>query len=469
MATSSPTNSQNTGSNPDSVIVVTGAGGVVGRQVCAHLSTLGYGLRILSRNPAATQSSFPDNVSVASYEDMDSVFQGAEAVVHLAARNNDQESEFAEFQRDNVDLSLNIAQKAKQLGVGKFIYATTTKALGAGGGHYGKSKAIAERVLTKFDGEGFDVCLARLCPVYGAGTRGKIKHLQNLPLGLGKLALWLVRSLVPIVSAQRVAEGITEIIQSSDPLEETCLADPVGTWSVYGLFTAIMNFVFVICVPTILGIPCLIAALAVAFTSKGGVFFIQDRVGKKQKPFKLSKFRTMFTGTPSAGTHEVAQSYVTGVGAFLRKFKLDELPQAWNVLKRELNLIGPRPCLENQTELVKQRQRYGVFDVLPGITGFGQVAGVDMSEPLKLSIHDHRYATFRGILLDIKIALKTIRGGGFGDPVGGDTASASRDIEISAEENARNKPGKGSGPHLMTASGPKRAATDKVKSTGAQQ
>ena len=110
----------------------------------------------------------------------------------------------------------------------------------------------------------------------------------------------------------------------------------------------------------------------------------------------------------------------------MRKTKIDELPQFWNILKRELNLIGARPCLENQTELVRQRQRYGVFDFLPGITGFGQVAGVDMSEPLKLAIHDHRYAAFRGILLDIKIALKTAIGGGFGDPVGGDTASVSR-------------------------------------------
>lgn len=415
------------------MIVITGAGGVVGRQLLTHANSLGYQLRVLSRSPDAIQDSLPDGVKAHSYDDLDSAISGATAVVHLAARNNDQGGDEADFIRDNVDLSLTLATKAKQLGVPKFVFATTTKALTDKGGHYGKSKAIAERRLAEIADQRFRVSLARLCPVYGEGTRGKIRSLQTLPLGLGRVALWLVRSLVPIVSTQRVAAGITDIIQAADPLEETCLSDPVGTFSVYGLFTAILNFTFVICVPTILGLPCLISGIAVAMTSKGGVFFIQERVGKKQKPFKLCKFRTMFTGTPNAGTHEVGKSYVTKVGHFLRKTKIDEFPQFWNILKRQLNLIGPRPCLEKQTELVQQRQRYGVFDLLPGITGFGQVAGVDMSEPLRLAIHDHRYAAFRGILLDFKIALKTAMGGGFGDPVGGDTASASQQTAASTE------------------------------------
>ena len=409
-----------------SVIVITGAGGVVGRCLLDHLIDQGHQLRVLSRDPKSLEPSLPVSVTAGSYEDVGQVMAGADAVVHLAARNNDQGGDYEEFQRDNVELTLKIAESAKAAGVNKFIFATTTKALTANGGHYGKSKAIAERSASALADESFKVCLARLCPVYGEGTRGKIKKLQDLPLGLGKVALWLVRSLVPIVSADRVAEGICGAIEATDTLEEICLANPLGSFSVYRIFRAIMNFVFVIAVPTILGLPCLIAAIAVAVTSPGGVLFIQRRLGKKQSPFQLCKFRTMFTGTPNAGTHEVGKSYVTKVGSFLRKSKVDELPQAWNVLKRDLNLIGPRPGLANQTELTRQRERYGVYDVRPGITGFGQVAGVDMSEPQKLAIHDHRYAAFRGILLDIKIAIKTIRGGGFGDPVGGDTASAGR-------------------------------------------
>jgi len=440
MATSSSNNSTSRTAAQDSVIVITGAGGVVGQRLLKNVSQQGYQLRVLSRSPSTIKDSIPEGASAHSYDEMESALSGATAVVHLAARNNDQGGDEADFIRDNVELSLSLATTAKKLGVPKFVFVTTTKALTDKGGHYGKSKAIAERSLSEIADTNFKVALARLCPVYGEGTRGKIRILQNLPLGLGRIALWLVRSLVPIVSAKRVAEKITAIVQDADPLEETCLSDPVGTFSVYGLFVAILNFVFVIAVPTVLGLPCLISGIAVAMTSKGGVFFIQDRVGKKQKPFKLCKFRTMFTGTPNAGTHEVGKSYVTKVGAFLRKAKIDELPQFWNVLKLQLNLIGPRPCLEKQTELVQQRQRYGVFELLPGITGYGQVSGVDMSEPLKLAIHDHRYAAFRGILLDIKIALKTALGGGFGDPVGGDTASASRETVSGTQHGAHAAP-----------------------------
>jgi lipopolysaccharide/colanic/teichoic acid biosynthesis glycosyltransferase len=413
----------------DSVIVVTGVGGVVGRQLVQHLFDRGYQVRVLSRNAKTLEPSLPESVTVGNYDEMDSIVLGADAVIHLAARNNDQGGDLESFKQDNVELTLKLARAAKANGIGKFIFATTTKALTDKGGHYGTSKAIAEQNLEQLSNSAFRVTQARLCPVYGNGTRGRIKLLQNLPMGLGKLALWLVRSLVPIVSAKRVAEGMTAVIESSDPLEEVCLSDPIGTFSVYGIFKALMNFIFVIAVPTITGVPCLIAAIAVATTSKGGVLFIQRRVGKNQRPFQLCKFRTMFTGTPNAGTHEVGKSYVTKVGSFLRKSKMDELPQAWNVLKRELNLIGPRPCLENQSELVQERERYGVFEVLPGITGYGQVAGVDMSQPRKLAIHDHRYVAFRGILFDIKIALRTVLGGGFGDPVGGETASATIDSD----------------------------------------
>ena len=423
--------------NTDSVVVLTGVGGVVGRPLIDELQRKGHQLRVLSRDPETLKSWLPDSIKSGSYDQMEEIFNGASALVHLAARNNDQGGTWESFEQDNVGLPIKLADAAKRSGLKKFIFASTTKALSNKGGDYGRSKAIAERELVAISDSTFNVSVVRLCPVYGGGaqTRGRIRKLENLPLGFGKLALWLVRSLVPVVSAKRVAQGIGELIESNDPVEELCIADPVGKFSVYGLFVAILNFVFVLAVPTILGIPCLIAAVLVAITSAGGVFFIQQRLGRKLNPFQLCKFRTMFVGTPSAGTHEVGKSYVTKVGSFLRKSKLDELPQAWNVLKREINLIGPRPGLENQTELTKQRQRYGVFDIKPGITGFGQVSGVDMSEPKRLAIHDHRYSAFRAISLDVKIILKTILGGGFGDPVGGERASATQEKRV--EESSR--------------------------------
>jgi len=402
------------------VIVITGATGVVGRQLVKRFQQEDcFELRVLSRNPNAVGEQLGDGVLVGGYEDQAGVISGADVVIHLAARNNDLSGTMDDFERDNCELPLGLANLAKSNGVKHFVFATSTKALNSKSGDlYGQSKAKAELELTAVADESFAVSLVRLCPVYGDGARGKVKHLQGLPLGLNRLALSILRSFLPIVSANKVADSIVQLVGSDDPLEELCIADNIPKLSLYFLFVFLVNLAFVIGVPTLLLIPVVISAIAVPLTSPGGMLFIQPRVGTKQKIFHCRKFRTMRQGTPSGGTHEIGKSYVTKVGTVLRKFKLDELPQAINVAAFEMNLIGPRPCLENQTELIEQRERYGVFQVTPGITGLGQCSGVDMSEPLRLSIFDHRYTVFRSILLDIKIAISTISGKGFGDPVG---------------------------------------------------
>ena len=147
--------------------------------------------------------------------------------------------------------------------------------------------------------------------------------------------------------------------------------------------------------------------------------FIHDRrVGRYGKTFTCYKFRTMQQGTVQAGTHEVSQASVTSIGRFLRGTKLDELPQVWNILKNEISLIGPRPGLPVQKELFEARQAWGVFDVKPGISGLAQVNNIDMSDPEKLARWDARYIALQSLVLDIKITLATVRGGGQGDKTG---------------------------------------------------
>ena len=110
----------------------------------------------------------------------------------------------------------------------------------------------------------------------------------------------------------------------------------------------------------------------------------QTRVGRYSRPFTIIKFRTMHVGTNSLGTHLVPDSSVTSVGRILRKFKLDELPQLINVARGEMSLVGPRPCLLNQSELIALRESKGILNLRPGITGLPQILGIDMSEPAKL-------------------------------------------------------------------------------------
>ena len=151
---------------------------------------------------------------------------------------------------------------------------------------------------------------------------------------------------------------------------------------------------------------------------QGSPLFRQQRMGREEKLFTLIKFRTMRPETRSVGTHEVNPSQVTTWGMLLRKTKIDELPQLWNVLKGQMSLVGPRPCLPNQTELIQERQRLGVFTVRPGITGLAQIQGIDMSTPNLLAKTDAEMIRMISGVAYFKYIVKTICGSGFGDRVG---------------------------------------------------
>lgn len=165
------------------------------------------------------------------------------------------------------------------------------------------------------------------------------------------------------------------------------------------------------------GMPVFLGVIAVSLRQHGSPFFRQIRIGKDQRIFTLVKFRTMAIGTQSVGTHLVDPSSITGLGRFLRKTKLDELPQLINVLVGHMSLVGPRPCLPNQTELIAERSKRGVFAVRPGITGVAQVNEVDMSTPRKLARYDQIMVKRMGLALYFRVLVATAMGKGRGDRV----------------------------------------------------
>ena len=134
--------------------------------------------------------------------------------------------------------------------------------------------------------------------------------------------------------------------------------------------------------------PLFILIFLIGFLDTGLPLFTQKRVGYNLKTFTLLKFRTMKIGTSSSGTHLIDRSNVTYFGNFLRKWKLDELPQLLNVLIGHMSLVGPRPCLSNQKRLIIERKKRRVYKVKPGITGLAQVSGIDMSKPALLAKTD---------------------------------------------------------------------------------
>jgi O-antigen biosynthesis protein WbqP len=178
----------------------------------------------------------------------------------------------------------------------------------------------------------------------------------------------------------------------------------------------LLDFIFSL-IGLLVGAPVLLVIYLVGLFDTGSPVFRQERVGRHQKPFFLVKFRTMRPNTISVASHLVDASAITSMGAFLRRTKLDELPQLWNVLKGEMSLVGPRPCLINQTELIEERAALGVFDARPGITGLAQVSSIDMSTPKLLAETDSRMLADLTATTYFKLIFMTVRGRGVGDRV----------------------------------------------------
>ena len=163
--------------------------------------------------------------------------------------------------------------------------------------------------------------------------------------------------------------------------------------------------------------PVLMVVWLVGWFDTRSPIFRQERVGRYQKPFVLVKFRTMRPDTASVASHLADASAITPLGRFLRRTKLDELPQLWNVLKGEMSLVGPRPCLFNQQTLIDERERRAVYQARPGITGLAQVQGIDMSTPELLAQTDAKMLATLTLRDYFRYILQTVTGKGTGDCV----------------------------------------------------
>lgn len=167
----------------------------------------------------------------------------------------------------------------------------------------------------------------------------------------------------------------------------------------------------------VLGSPLLLGLILIGLVDTGSPLFRQQRVGRYKKPFVLVKFRTMKLGTISVASHLADGSAITPFGKFLRRTKLDELPQLWNVIKGDMSLVGPRPCLFNQPELIEERCSRGVLDARPGITGLAQINGIDMSTPKLLAETDQRMLAELTVSTYFWLIFATVSGKGGGDRI----------------------------------------------------
>lgn len=165
-----------------------------------------------------------------------------------------------------------------------------------------------------------------------------------------------------------------------------------------------------LCAAMLLLLPIGVIALVVRFTSAGPALYWSDRVGQNNRIFKMPKFRSMRLDTPAVATHLLSDPsrYLTPVGPFLRKTSLDELPQLWSILKGDMSLVGPRPALFNQHDLIELRTQAGVHRLVPGLTGWAQIHGRDeLPIPEKVRL-DAEYLEKQSFWLDLKIIVLTV-------------------------------------------------------------
>jgi O-antigen biosynthesis protein WbqP len=150
--------------------------------------------------------------------------------------------------------------------------------------------------------------------------------------------------------------------------------------------------------------------VALKLVSPGPAIFRQVRVGKGEKPFVCLKLRTMVLSAAEVPTHEISGAAVTPLGRWLRRFKLDELPQLWNILRGDMSFVGPRPCLQSQHDLILERRIRGVYGVRPGLTGLAQIRGIDMSTPELLAQTDAEYVKRMSLWTDVRVIVGTVIG-----------------------------------------------------------
>ena len=176
-------------------------------------------------------------------------------------------------------------------------------------------------------------------------------------------------------------------------------------------FKRLIDIVLSLCAMLVLAVPMLIFAIIIKLDSKGPVLFWQKRVGLHKQTFMMPKFRSMYTETPSdMPTHLLndPQRWITPVGKIYRKLSIDELPQIWSIFTGKMSIIGPRPALWNQFDLIEERDKYGANDVRPGLTGWAQINGRDELEiPVKAKL-DGEYVEKVSFLFDCKCFLGTI-------------------------------------------------------------
>lgn len=390
-------------------IVLIGGSGFVGSQLSPTLASRGHQIRVVSRNAGPARP-------IIGSENWAETIGDAHVVVLLSVINNDVDQSEDNIRAVNVDLPLKILEIVSTNANQQLILFGSDHTDAAPSSMYAKTKSeLVTKLRHKAAGA---VTMLILSPVHGDRFVKKLAFVDRLPLPLRSIAVAAFGALRPLTHIERIADAIEASASQnvSKPIFVRVVDDQSKNFF-YNTATRFFDLCFASIVLILFGWLMLIIATLVASTSAGPALFRQQRVGKHGHVFMCFKFRTMHVNTPHVATHNVSANATTNIGKYLRAWKLDELPQIFNIFADQMSLVGPRPCLPSQHDLIAARQRLGVLDVKPGVTGWSQINGIDMSDPEQLARMDADYCSRRSIPFYLKIVLMTFLGKGQGDKI----------------------------------------------------
>ncbi len=390
-------------------IVLIGGTGFVGSQLAPALERRGHQIIVASRNPDPTRS-------IIGAGNWAETIGDAHVVVLLSVINNDVDQTEDNIRAVNVDLPIKLLEIVSKNANQQLILFGSDHTDAAPSSMYAKTKS---ELVTKLRQQvASAVTMLILSPVHGDRFVKKLAFVDRLPTPLRSLAVAAFGAIRPLTHIERIADAIEA--SASQRVSKPIFVRVVDDQSKNFFYNTAIRF-FDLCFASIVlilfGWLMLIIAILVASTSAGPALFRQQRVGRHGQVFMCFKFRTMHVDTPHVATHNVSANATTKMGRYLRAWKLDELPQIFNIFADQMSLVGPRPCLPSQHHLIAARKRMGVLDVKPGVTGWSQINGIDMSDPEQLARLDAEYCSRRSIPFYLKIVLLTFLGKGQGDRI----------------------------------------------------
>ncbi len=386
-------------------IIITGASGRVGGLIIPYLIENSCKLLLVGRNQNSLAKQYPQ-LQCVDYEDLKKETDQYDLLLHLAAVNNDKKSDKKTFENGNINFVNSAFDMFCKLKVDFFINVSSIQALDlSNNSHYASTKRSAARILSKFNDKR---CKTIYLPyIYDKYKKfpGKLGFLNILPKYLANIIFGFIKSLRSTLEINNLCQYICRksYIDNVD-----VITDSIEYNFAYLSTKKIIDIIFSLSIIIFLGWLLLIIWILIKIESPGPGIFSQVRIGRDNKKFVCYKFRTMFIDSKEVPSHDIDKSKITRIGKYLRKYKIDEFPQIINILKNEVSVIGPRPCLPSQELLIKERTKYQVHKLKPGISGLSQIYGVDMSNPKELATWDQRYSKMRSTLLDLKIMINTL-------------------------------------------------------------